>query len=245
MSLIELKDGVSYGGRDLEVLAEAPNYHAWITNCFRPYLRGRAVEIGAGTGSMSVQLAPHVERLDVVEPSANLIPILEHRLAGFAHAGVSRGLLSEDLAKRPDNSVDVVVLINVLEHIEDDDEALAEIFRVLMPGGHLLLYVPAMPFLMSRLDRLYGHFRRYRRRPLAAQVARAGLGILESRYMDLPGVLPWYLLNTLGGKTGFDARLIRLYDRLVVPVARRLETMIPPPIGKNLVLVAEKMAEVR
>lgn len=245
MSLIELDDNVSYEGQDLEILAEAPRYHAWIMDRFLPYLRGHVVEIGAGAGSMSLLLAPHVERLDVVEPSANLIPVLERRLGGHKHVHVSRGLLADDLARRPDHSVDAVVLINVLEHIEDDDEALGEVARVLVPGGNLLLYVPALPMLMSDLDRLHGHFRRYRRRKLAAKVAEAGLDVLDSRYMDSPGVLPWLVLNTWGGKTGFDPRMIRLYDRVVVPMARRLESLVRPPLGKNLILVAEKVPEVR
>ncbi len=243
MSLIELDDAIIYAGHDLEILSEAPYYHAWIVDYFLPYLRGHVVEIGAGTGSMSVRLAPLAERLDVIEPSANLIPVLEHRLAAHPHARVSRGLLFDDLVRRPDNSVDAVVLINVLEHIDDDDAALAEIARVLVPGGHLLLYVPALPMLMSNLDRVHGHFRRYMRRSLTAKVGLAGLVPLDTRYMDLPGVPAWLLLNTWGGKVTFNPRLIRVYDRLVVPLARRLESLIPPPIGKNLIMVAEKVMD--
>lgn len=243
MSLIELDDALIYAGRDLEILSDAPNYHAWIIDRFQPYLRGHVVEIGAGTGSMSVRLAPLVERLDVVEPSPNLIPVLNRRLGVYNHVHISEGSLFDDLARYPDNSVDAVVLVNVLEHIDNDDDALNEIRRVLAPKGHLLLYVPALQILMSELDRVHGHFRRYNRSHLTRQVIIAGLEILDTRYMDLPGVLAWLVMNTWSGRVSFNPRLIKVYDRFVVPLARCLENIVKPVIGKNLIMVAEKILE--
>jgi hypothetical protein len=60
------------------------------------------------------------------------------------------------------------------------------------------------------------------------------------RYFDLLGVAPWWFVNTVCGKRSFDARMARLYDRLFVPVTRALESAFDPPLGKNLLLVAER-----
>src|SRR5215475_3171635 len=66
---------------------------------------------------------------------------------------------------------DTAVYINVLEHIEDDETELKTIFNALAPGGRILIFVPALPFLMSSMDRGLGHFRRY----TLAALATAGL----------------------------------------------------------------------
>lgn len=239
MSGIDI-DGVHYDGRDLEILADAPRYQAWIVEQFLPYLRGHAVEYGAGHGSISILLAPRVERLDLVEPSAPLIAPLQKRLAGFSHVGVTRAMLEEHAAQVPDASLDCVVLVNVLEHVEDDTAALAQLARMLKPGGHLLLYVPALSWLMSDLDRMHGHFRRYERAELHDKVTRTGLSVLRQAFMDFPGVLPWWLINVVARRTSFSPGMIKVYDRFVTPVARQLESLISPPLGKNLVLIARK-----
>ena len=108
----------------------------------------------------------------------------------------------------------------------------------------LLIFVPALEALMSELDRLHGHFRRYHKPELTEKVTSAGGNILACRYFDLAGVLPWLLLNKIMGITTFNPSLVRLNDRVVVPLSRILET-IPPPFGKNLILAARKEPEGR
>lgn len=61
----------------------------------------------------------------------------------------------------PDNCMDVVVALNVLEHIEDDSAALRQIYRILKPGGYAIIEVPASPNLYDFYDKQLKHFRRY------------------------------------------------------------------------------------
>ena len=110
----------------------------------------------------------------------------------------------------------------------------------LRPGGHLLLFVPALQFLMSKLDRSIGHFRRYHKPDLIEKVTQAGGKILSCTYFDLVGVLPWLIFNKILRKTKFDPGLIGINDRYVIPVSRSLESVVVPPFGKNLILVARK-----
>jgi SAM-dependent methyltransferase len=232
---------VSYEGRDLEALAAMPNYYAWIMETFAPYVRGRTIEYGAGTGTVSGLLAPLADTLTLIEPS-HLASRLKSRFCGDIRIEVRDATLETHVATVADDSVDTIVLINVLEHIEDDRNALAQLLRAVKPGGHVLLFVPALQFLMSELDRVHGHFRRYHRPDLVSKIASAGGEVLACRYFDLPGVVPWLLINKIGGATGFNPRLVQLFDRLVVPVARALEGVVPPPFGKNVILVARKNA---
>ena len=71
-------------------------------------------------------------------------------------------------------------------------------------------------------------------------VKAAGFDIVQARYFDVLGVVPWWVVYTLGRKTRFNPGMSRLYDRLLVPVGRALESLFPPPLGKNVLLVAKK-----
>lgn len=231
---------VDYQGSDLEALANLRRYQRWIVDAFRPYLGGEAVEFGSGTGSISELLIPLVERLDLVEPSPNLGRRLDQRFAGNPAVEVHRQTLEAWVAGAPERSCDSAVLVNVLEHIEDDRAALGHLRRILRPGGHLLLMVPALKFLFSDLDVFYGHHRRYNLKELRRRVGDAGLEIVDGRYFDLAGILPWWILNTVMGKTTFNPRLMTVYDTLVVPVTRAVESVVRPPLGKNVILIARR-----
>ncbi len=230
----------AYEGSDLEALATLHRYQRWIVETFQPYLIGKAVEFGAGIGNISKRIRPHVLTLDLVEPSANLAPPLQQRFDGDDGVVIFQDPLEVRLPAIADKTYDTVILVNVLEHIKDDAAALDGFYRILKPGGHLLLFVPALKFLYSDLDALVGHFRRYQRPELNGRVTGAGFHIVRSRYFDTLGVAPWWLLNTMMGKTGFNPTLVGIYDAVFAPLSRGLEGLAPPPFGKNILLVARR-----
>lgn len=233
---------VEYGGEDLEILASLFRYRRWIMDGMVPHLEGRVAEIGAGIGSFSADIlaVPRVDRLDLVEPSQPLVDHLGKRFASDPRVAVLSRMCEAWVADAAEASYDCVVMINVLEHIEDDRAALDGIWRALRPGGKLLLFVPAMAFLYSELDRFYGHYRRYELPGLARLAESAGFTMLDSRYFDILGVLPWLILNTWMGKTDFKPGMVKLYDRIGVPLTRALESVVRPPFGKNILLVAQR-----
>src|SRR5262249_36179937 len=214
--------------------------YAWIMETFAPFVGGHVVEYGAGMGTISQHLAPLAGRLTLVEPSTNLVGILRAKVRDDPKVEVDGESFEHDAARIGAAAVDTVVIVNVLEHIEDDRGALVHLFRILRPGGHLLIYVPALQRLISKLDLMFGHFRRYHRTDLADKVAKAGGEVKLCRYFDCLGVLPWFFLNKLMGATTFNPHLVHIHDKLVVPVSRAIEQVISPPIGKNIILVAQK-----
>lgn len=230
---------ITYEGRDLEVLADMPNYYAWIMETFAPFVSGHVIEYGAGAGTVSVHLAALARRLTLVEPSSNLVQSLHSRFAAASNIEIVENMLETHALDAADDSVDAVVLVNVLEHIEDDQFALKQLFRILKPGGYLLIFVPALQALMSTLDVMHGHFRRYQKPDLSAKIRLTGAELISCRYFDLIGVLPWLVLNKWFGSTSFNPTLVRINDQFVVPVSRAIER-VPPPFGKNLIAVASK-----
>jgi SAM-dependent methyltransferase len=164
-----------------------------------------------------------------------MFPALSTALAGESRAHVVNDFFGTgEIA-----DLDAVVYVNVLEHVEYEHAELAGAFDRLRPGGHLLLFVPALSWLYSDLDRRLGHFRRYTRAGLNDLVSTSGFTVVKSRYFDLAGILPWYV-NFVLLRNEMDARGVAVYDRAIVPIMRPLERLIRPPIGKNVLLVARK-----
>ena len=218
-------------------MSTAENYPRWIVDAIAPYLGRRVAEVGAGIGNVSrLLLAQPLERLAAFEPSDNMYPRLQAALAGDSRARAIHGLFGADQAG---GDFDSVAYINVLEHVVDERGELERARAALRPGGHLLVFVPALAWLYSDFDRSVGHLRRYSREGLEGVVRAAGLEVVASRYFDVAGIIPWYVYFTLLGG-GMGRATVSLYDRLVVPAMRRVESVVKPPIGKNVLLVARR-----
>jgi SAM-dependent methyltransferase len=234
-----VNDDFHYQADDLDAMAGAVNYTRWILSRFQPYLCGRVCEVGAGMGALSGHILdePGVTGLTICEPSANLHARLVERFAADQRVVVHHSVLAQAMTDSP--GFDAVIYDNVLEHIEDDAAGVATVVEALNPGGHLLVLVPALSWLYSDFDARIGHHRRYHRPQLRSLLDGAGLEVVDLRYMDMPGVLPWYVSMVLM-KGGLNPGAVKLYDRVGIPVARALESLLPPPFGKNLLAVARK-----
>ena len=138
------------------------------------------VDLGCSTGYL-------LEEIRASHPQATLIGI-DLVASGLEKAHVlvpDARLLQADACDLPlaDGSVDAVVSANLLEHIPDDGRALAEIARVLRPGGPAVLIVPSGPGTYDYYDRFLGHERRYGRGELAGKARSAGLEVIDDRYV--------------------------------------------------------------
>jgi ubiquinone/menaquinone biosynthesis C-methylase UbiE len=232
-----------YSGEELDALAETGRYQEWIAEQFRPYLHGKIMEIGAGIGTMATKWINYADELHLVEPANNLFPALHEKFQTCASVHLHNGDLENILSGNPvlaKEAFDAIILINVLEHIQDDNCILKTIYRMLKPVGHLLVFVPAMPSLYGSLDRKFGHYRRYTKAGLEGVVKKAGYEIICSHYFDIFGVFPWWLINRVLQSSTLNPSMAKIYDGLVVPFARHAEKVITPPFGKNLVMVGCK-----
>lgn len=226
-----------YFGKDLEAMSFANNYHKWILDEFLPYLGDSVAEVGAGVGSFSTLiLKTDIKSLQSFEPSQNMYHLLQETIGQDRRAKAINDFFGK---AHTGELFDSVLYVNVLEHIEDDVAELANVYKALNPNGHVLIFVPALPWLYSNLDQQVGHFRRYIRNDLIQLTQRSGFSIIKARYFDIAGIIPWYinfvlLKNSIGGSS------VSLYDNLVVPPMRFIEGLVPPPIGKNILLIAKK-----
>jgi SAM-dependent methyltransferase len=232
----------TYSGEELDALAGAANYYRWIVRRFAPFLGRRVVEAGAGIGTFAehvLDAVPDAE-LTLVEPAENNFPHLRARFAGRPRVRTLQGYLADAGTA---GSADSVVAVNVMEHVRDDAAFLADAYRLLAPGGHALLFVPALPALFGTLDEAFEHFRRYTRREVDGRLRAAGFHPLRVAYTNLPGVAAWWLSGRVLRRRTVSARDARLYDRWVIPWVSALERVWTPPLGQSLIAIARKDAD--
>ncbi|MFM6848588.1 MAG: class I SAM-dependent methyltransferase [Terrabacter sp.] len=168
-------------GTEVRKLAELEDDHWWyrerrhlLAKAISGLTPGRALDVGAAGGGNTRVLREH--GWDAVA--------LEYGADG-AEVARGRGLptLRSDATKLPlaDDSLDLVMAFDLLEHLQDDDAAVAEVHRVLKPGGTYLVAVPADPRLWSSHDEAVDHVRRYTREGLLSLLDRGGFEIKDVR----------------------------------------------------------------
>jgi hypothetical protein len=239
----------SYPGRELEAMAGAYNYHRWILEIFKPYLGKQLVEVGAGRGSFSeLILGTHdCDRLSLVEPSAELYQELTSRI-GRLKTDTEMNCYQQTFAAaasliKERQAPDSVIYVNVLEHIADDELELKTINRTLVLGGRVFLFVPALPKLYGAFDDRVGHVRRYTRSELDKKLLAAGFKLVLSKYFDFTGIAPWWVKYCLLRSDNMPGSSVKFYDRFVIPFVSRIETLISPPLGKNIIAIGEKVSD--
>lgn len=236
--MIQLAENL-YFGKDLEAMQFARRYHRWIIDEIRPFFGKNVAEVGAGCGNLSqFLLEESIDSLTAFEPSSNMFDLLEKKLRNESRATLINDFFGSRNIDSGDG-YDSVVYINVMEHIEDDQGEIGRAFDSLKPGGHLIIYVPALAWLYSDFDRAIGHFRRYHKSELVRLVSDQGFDVVQAKYFDSLGIIPWYLNAVLLGRS-INSKSVALYDRLAIPMLSRVERYLPPWIGKNLLVVGRK-----
>jgi predicted O-methyltransferase YrrM len=224
--------------RSLESVASAVRYHDWLASLARPWLGDRPLELGSGLGDYARRwLADGVPELTLVERDEDRLEVLSRTFREDRRVTV----LDLDVLD-PQSASEVprhssYVAFNVLEHIPDHVGALRAAHRLVRPGGHVVMLVPAFPFAMSRFDRTVGHVRRYTRRSLAQAYQDAGLELRLLHYVNAPGLPAWFVGMRLLGMAPGEGPLLRSWDSIVVPAARAVESHLRPPFGQSLFAV--------
>ena len=214
---------------DLDAMAEADNYNAWMIDRAAPWLHGRVLDVGAGIGTHTVRLREFADELVALEPEAELASMLREFVPDVT--------VVEGDADAVDGPFDTIVCFNVLEHIADDEGALRRFSELLAPDGALLLLVPAHPALFGKLDDSFGHERRYTKTELQAKLERAGMTAERLRHVNPLGAAGWLIQSRILRREHLPKSGLTLYDRLT-PLLRAFDA-VPLPAGLSLWAVAK------
>ena len=232
----ELQPADSAGAETLAIMEAAPRYNYWQFERIAPFLGRRICEVGAGIGNMSLHLlGSGLERLVLTDTDPYYRDVLQQRF-GHAPGVVVQELMlpAPDAAERfRTHALDTVVALNVIEHIAEDVEAMRSMAAMLVPGGRVIVLVPALPALYGSLDRELGHVRRYTRTSLAERLQRAGLSVERTFYFNLVGTLGWWINARVRRVRRIPISQLRWFDSLV-PVLK-LEERVPLPLGQSVI----------
>jgi SAM-dependent methyltransferase len=221
----------------LDNLDGASRYASWIYEMIEPWLGDDLLEVGAGHGTLTDRFLQRCRSVVATELSPRAVDRLAERYADRPEVRVLHGDIETATA---DADYDSIVLVNVLEHIADDEKAVQQLAHALRPGGSVILYVPAFEALYSDFDRRIGHHRRYTKHDLTRLSRIAGLELTDMRYVNSVGAAAWWVTAKRLRLTPTRGALVRTYDRAFVPVVRALESRVPPPFGQSLLCVLTK-----
>ena len=198
-----------------------------------------AWDLGCGSGVVAKFLIQNGVPTLGIEPSRQGAVLSSRRGVTSFHASIGE-------LRLPDDSLDLVTMFDVLEHIEKRDATLAEVFRVLKPGGRLVLTVPALSMLCSQFDVDGGHFVRYSRTSLRKELECAGFVVKTTGYFFILTVLPLIVLRVLPFRLGMRRAVateatLRASGGVLGRIAAWSETRLAMrvPFGSSVLAVAE------
>jgi len=243
-----------YADEAFELLPELEERSAWFRSrnelvkwALRRYFPNarRLVDVGCGTGFVLAGISrgfPQLE-LTAVDRAPRALEIARSRVP-------SARFECADVSSLPYDAVfDVACALDVLEHLDDDDAAIAELRRVVVPGGGVVLTAPQHPWLWGGMDEYAQHRRRYRRRELSRKVRKGGLELRrETSFVSLP--LPalavtrlrsrWRADYDLAADLARSPRLERALGGVLALERRSIELGVSWPFGGSVLVVATR-----
>ncbi len=227
------------GPQTLEAIEGMDNFNAWMYEHFDPYVGNRILEVGSGIGNLT-QFILNKELVVATDIEDAHLAILQKKFGDKPNVRILKADFMDDVAPVfTPLAIDTIMCSNVLEHIKDDRKALENMYNLLVPGGHVVLLVPAFMWLYGSLDENLLHHRRYTRDELVEKFTTAGFSVRKTMWMNMFGIPGWFLNARIRKVATLPPSQLRLYDKLV-PVFRTVEKLTGPPVGQSIIVIGRK-----
>ena len=213
----------------LEIMSELRNYNKFVQTLMKEHIRkGLVLDFGCGFGDFAKHLNDLGWECDGVEVAqkANL-------------DSQKKGIKTFNSLSEVKKLYQVVVSLNVLEHIEDDVKILKNLFDLIEKEGSLVLYLLASNTVWSNMDTEVGHIRRYSKKEINEKLHTVGFTVSHSSYKDFGGWLILLIFKLFRIQPKFNIKLLMFYDKFIFPFIKYADIVGSPFIGKNLLIVAK------
>ena len=227
-----------YGHKFLSDLSSSHRFNRWMASSIKPWVGESVLEIGAGMGNITRYLMPRY-RYFATEIDEMHLNYLKNVYEGKRNIEV-RGLDVTDGESFGElkESFDTIVCLNVLEHVRDDEMALANIYEALEPGGHACILVPRSQSLFGTMDEAVDHFERYEPEGLADALGKAGFEVVKLFTFNRIGVPGWFINGRILRRKTLSKIQLKIFDQFVW-LWKILEHVLPWQ-GLSIIAIAQK-----
>ncbi|MFN8555158.1 MAG: bifunctional glycosyltransferase/class I SAM-dependent methyltransferase [Candidatus Obscuribacterales bacterium] len=214
-----------------------PGINRWMFETIKPFVGNDVLEAGCGIGNLS-EMMLNKSSLTCADVDPLFVELISRRFAHLENFTAIQHDITEPLGGKIKHAPDTVICLNVLELVENDVSTLKNFYDVLLPGGNLILMVPQHAGLFSKLDKRFGHLRRYDREALKKALADAGFEVRTLQDFNRLGFMGWFIFSKLLQEKELPTSMMWIFNRSL-PVAKQVDYLKFLP-GVSLVAVARK-----
>ncbi len=230
------------GDQNLRSVDQADRFIEWAYSFAQPHLSGNILEIGSGIGTYSRRIIRDFpdSRVFLSEIDPRYINTLRHDLSSPRVSIHSIDITKPSELSSLTEPVNSIFMANVLEHIENDVQALNNLHERLEPSGRLVLTVPAYQALYNRLDEGAGHFRRYSRSLLISRVSQTPFRLISLSNFNSFSIPMWVWNGRIRGSSELHTGGVRFFDSMVPLLSRLDRHVLRNSLGVTLCAVLRK-----
>jgi len=232
------------GMQTLEAVSAAPRLNDWMYQTTSKNLDGKILEVGSGIGNISACFLRDKRQLYLTDIRDNYCDYLKHQFS----EDPSLGSISKLDLVHPDfdslyadqlDTFDGLFALNVVEHIEDDNLAIANCKKLLKKGGRLVILVPAYQGLYNGFDKALEHYRRYNKSSLSKLFVDNKLEITRKQYFNFVGIFGWYFSGNILKKEVLPKGQMKVYNMLV-PIFKIIDKIVLNRAGLSVIVEGVK-----
>lgn len=231
------------GVKTLSVIAKADRFNQWMYETINPYLKGDVLELGSGIGNISKYLIKAGYNISLSDYDHTYCAYLKTHYQHFQNVKniLSIDLQSPEFHQQYSNlkeKFDTVYLLNVIEHLSDDDTAIKNCKYLLKQGGRLIILAPSYQWLYCRFDKELGHYRRYTNEKMRLLAKENQMPIIHSQYFNCLGIAGWLVFGKLLKKRMIGSEMSAFNS--LVPFAKWIDVLVKHKIGLSTIIITEK-----
>jgi SAM-dependent methyltransferase len=232
-------------GKDtLHSFSRTYRFNEWMFSQIYPWVKGKVIEAGSGIGNISKLFIEKEKTIVLSDIRADYQLRLKRT---FGNSAFCEGVVHLDLSianletEHPSliGQFQTVVALNVIEHINDDHQAIINCKKLLKKGGRLIVLVPAFSFLYNSFDKDLQHFRRYTKKTIGELYLQHGFKVLHTQYFNFAGMIGWFISGNLFRYKKIPRSQLRIFERLV-PLFRLVDIVLFRIAGVSVIAIGEK-----
>ena len=227
---------MKYPGNELEIFDKATIWRKYIYNLTKSYIKDNILEVGAGLGSFTTSYFKNFQNITLTELDEHNIKILKNKFLN--NSGIE---IREKNINELEGKFNTIIYLNVLEHIQEDQDEINSALNKLKIGGHLIILVPAHQSLYSKFDEAIGHCRRYSMNFFTLNKFE-NAKIEKLIFLDFFGYILYFLNKIFFKDEIYPSKFkIFVWDKVFSPITIVLDFITRYKFGKNIMCIYKKI----